>query len=89
MLKTSLQNNISHKWTVNEMSDTMNMKLTRFNAFIKRKTGYSPFQYLISLRVEVAKDYLTNSTLNITQIALECGFFSSQHFAKAKPEGSR
>ncbi len=53
------------------------MKLTRFNAFIKRKTGYSPFQYLISLRVEAAKDYLTNSTLNITQIALEYSFVSS------------
>ncbi len=81
-LKINLQNHIHYHWSVKEMSEIMNMRLSRFNAFVKGKTGYSPFQYLISLRVEAAKHYLKTSSLNITQIALECGFYSSQHFAK-------
>lgn len=43
--------------------------------------GMSPKQYQVSARIEEAKRMLNGSGLNITEVALELGFASSQHFA--------
>ncbi|UKS28811.1 AraC family transcriptional regulator [Paenibacillus sp. HWE-109] len=49
------------------------------NAF-KQFTGYSPIQYMNHLRSEKAKDYLTTTELNVSQIAdmlgMELSYFS-------------
>ena len=46
-----------------------------------RDVGLPPRQYLPQVRVEQAKQYLTQKTIPITTLALELGFSSSQHFA--------
>lgn len=44
--------------------------------------GISPYNYVIEQRIEKAKKFLSRSNLSITQIALECGFADSSHFAR-------
>ena len=46
---------------------------------MKARTGMSPYQFVISRRVERARALLENSDLPITEIALVCGFASQQH----------
>ncbi len=43
--------------------------------------GMPPHQYLIECRVERARELLTDSTCSITQIALDLGFGSPEHFS--------
>ena len=47
----------------------------------KETTGMTPNDYLQRLRVERAKSHLLNSDQPITEVALACGFSSSQYFS--------
>lgn len=53
-----------------------------FRAF-KQSTGKSPAAYMADLRLKRALDLLRATNRPVTEIALECGFSSSSHFAYA------
>ncbi len=80
-LNQSLQNQLSRTWKTEELAELLNMGQTSLYNFVKRETGFSPHQYLLHLRVETAQNYLKQGEITITDIAIECGFYSSQHFA--------
>ena len=46
-----------------------------------REVGVSPHRYLLAVRVRMAQEMLTGSNIAVTDLALELGFSSSQHFA--------
>jgi AraC family transcriptional regulator len=46
----------------------------------KKWTKYSPYQYILFLRIEAAKDMLYSSTLTITQISYDLGFSNPSQF---------
>lgn len=50
-----------------------------FKAF----TGMSPYQYVLKLRIEHAKERLLASSLSVTEIALESGFSGASQFYRA------
>lgn len=52
-----------------------------FRHLFKRETGYSPMQYVVRRRVDLAKALLRDSGKPITAIALECGFGSGPQFS--------
>lgn len=76
-----LRDNLAHPWTVNEMAGIVGLKVTAFTEKIKFCTGFAPLQYLINLRVAEAMRLIKNSDHSLTKIALETGFYSSQHFS--------
>lgn len=45
--------------------------------------GITPKQYIINLRIEKAKQFLTESPKSLTEISDECGFSSVYHFSRA------
>lgn len=47
----------------------------------KQYTGLSPIHYLITLRIQSAKELLTSTHLPLVQIALESGFYDQSHFS--------
>lgn len=53
-----------------------------FRAF-KQSTGKTPSAYMAGLRLKRALDLLRTTDQPVTEIALECGFASSSHFAYA------
>ncbi len=76
-----LKKDISKKWTLEEMSRESGIGITTFTQLVKEHSGYTPANFLIFLRLEKAKELLTQTTKKLTEIALECGFYSSQHFS--------
>ena len=55
---------------------------TSFIQCCKEITNQTPIQYLNDLRLEnAAKTLLSDKEKSVTDIALECGFSSSQYFA--------
>jgi AraC-like DNA-binding protein len=43
--------------------------------------GFSPLNYLINIRISEAIKLLKTPNISLTDIALDTGFYSSQHFS--------
>ncbi|MDQ8196071.1 AraC family transcriptional regulator [Coraliomargarita sp. SDUM461004] len=69
------------EWTLQQMSECCQVQRTRLSELVRQFTAYSPMTYLTRLRVARARNLLRNSENTITEIALSCGFSSSQYFA--------
>jgi AraC-like DNA-binding protein len=80
-LEQSLRENLSHQWTVEEMAGLVGLGTTAFSEKVKNYTGFSPLNYLINIRITEAIKLLKRKDVNVTDIALDIGFYSSQHFA--------
>ena len=80
-LEQSLREDLSHQWTLDEMAALVGLGITAFSEKVKSYTGFSPLNYLINIRISEAIKLLKRTEVNITDIALDVGFYSSQHFA--------
>lgn len=80
-LEETLRQNLAHQWTVEEMAALIGLGTTAFSEKVKNYTGFSPLNYLINIRISEAIKLLKKQEVNITTIALETGFYSSQHFS--------
>lgn len=80
-LEQTLRSNLAHPWTVEEMAGLVGLGTTAFTEKVKVFTGFSPLHYLINLRIAEAIKLLRQSNHSLTRIALETGFYSSQHFS--------
>lgn len=80
-LEQTLRENLSHQWSVEEMAALVGLGTTAFSEKVKSYTGFSPLNYLINIRISEAIKLLKKNNVNVTDIALDIGFYSSQHFA--------
>ncbi len=80
-LEASLRKDLSHQWSVEEMAAIAGMGTTLFNERVKNFTGFTPINYLINIRISEAIKLLKKKEVSITDIALDTGFYSSQHFS--------
>ena len=80
-LEQTLRQNLSHQWTVEEMAAVVGMGTTLFNEKVKTYSGFSPINYLINIRISEAIKLLKKKDISLTDIALDIGFYSSQHFS--------
>jgi AraC-like DNA-binding protein len=80
-LEQTLRQNLAHQWTVEEMAALVGLGTTAFTEKVKNYTGFSPINYLITIRISEAIKLLKRQDLNVTNIALDTGFYSSQHFS--------
>lgn len=54
-----------------------------FSRKFKEETGYSPYQYILSSRINLAKFYLKTSRDSVKNIGISCGFRSEHSFCTA------
>lgn len=80
-LEQMLRDNLAHQWTVEEMAATMQLGISSFTEKVKNYTGFPPLNYLINIRISEAIKLLKRTDLTLTDIALDTGFYSSQHFS--------
>jgi len=80
-LEQALRENLSHQWTLEEMAALVGLGTTAFSEKVKNYTGFSPLNYLINIRISEAIKFLKRGDVHVTNIALDVGFYSSQHFA--------
>ena len=77
----SLRPRLSEPWTVDAMAEQCGLGRTRFIHYCRQVVNATPMDYLTGLRVERAFDLLTTTELTVAEIAVDCGFSSSQYFA--------
>ncbi len=68
---------------VEDLCKHVGLSRSRIFQLFDEYVGQSPISYINRRRVERAKHYLRQTKQQITQIALELGYSSSQHFATA------
>ena len=69
-------------WTLADMAQSCQLGRTQFAFHVQRLSGLSPLQYLTNQRIKRAQELLRYTHDSITSIALDCGFDSSQYFAR-------
>jgi AraC-like DNA-binding protein len=80
-LEQALRRNLAHQWSVEEMAALFGLGTTAFTEKVKHHTGFSPLNYLINIRISEAIKLLKRPDVNFTNIELDTGFYSSQHFS--------
>lgn len=60
-----------------------NLSKFYFIKAFKNHTGKTPYNYLLELRINKAKELLKNSTFSVTEIYFLCGFVNHSHFTSA------
>ncbi len=69
-------------WTLERMAAECGLKVTQFVHYVRELTNAPPLHYLNHCRLEYAAKLLRDDRgMSITDVALACGFSSSQYFA--------
>lgn len=77
-----LDDHLEDRWTLDTMAERCGLGRTRFADYCRRISNMTPAAYLTHRRVEAAKKLLrTHPRLSVTDVALACGFQTSQYFA--------
>lgn len=79
-LKSYIVNHLNEKLSVKFLADKMHMSLSHFSRIFKQYTGYSPYEYILSSRLNKAKMLLQKTNMSIMDIAIETGFNSESSF---------
>lgn len=61
----------------------LNLSYSWFRKLFKEYTGFPPAQYIQELRIQYAKELLTNTNLSIKEIAYKCGYENPEYFFTA------
>lgn len=69
--------------TIDDICANIYISPFHFMRTFKQKTGVSPHQYLMKIRIKKAIELLKTGNYNTVEIADLCGFISSSHFFKS------
>jgi len=75
-----IKDNYKNKLTLEELSSKVNLSLFYFSRIFKKESGYTPYEYIIMIRINEAKRLLKSTQLSIKQIAFSTGFNSESNF---------
>lgn len=74
---------VDRSWTVSELADVASLSRSAFFDRFTRTVGVAPMEYLLSWRVELAKDFLRREQLPVAEVAERVGYSSSSTFSVA------
>ncbi len=77
-----IRNSYSENLSLEDMARCAGMSKKYFCTFFKQFTHQTPFEYLISYRIERAVQFLLTTEKSITDIAYSCGFNDLSYFIK-------
>lgn len=74
--------NYAENITLESLAKLCAMSQTNFRRVFTAVCGISPIQYLLNVRMNHAKEYLSQGDLTITEVAILCGFKDVEHFCR-------
>jgi len=77
-----MRENVRKKLTLKEISEYVGFSASHFSGLFQRKTGHSPLNYLIHLKIQEACHYLDFSDMKINQICMLVGFEDPFYFSR-------
>ena len=76
-----IRENYQQKLNLEDLAKNCGYSYDYFRHQFQRRTGYSPQQYMIQIRMDKAKELLKNTSMSCTQIAYYCGFSDGAQFS--------
>lgn len=80
---TQLHARVDHAWTVGELAHAAALSRSAFFDRFTRAVGVAPMEYLLSWRMEIAKDLLRREGLRVSVVAERAGYGSTSTFSVA------
>jgi AraC family transcriptional regulator, arabinose operon regulatory protein len=77
-----MRENIHTRLTLKEIADYAGFSISYFSNLFRKKTGYSPLNYLSQLKIQQACHYLDFSDMKINQISMIIGFDDPFYFSR-------
>lgn len=88
--KTNIHRTIDFLWenyhsnyTLKDVADQANLSPHHFIKVFKAETGLTPFEYLLHVKIERAKEMLEYKDFSITEVCFKSGFQNVSHFSAA------
>ena len=75
-----ISNNVTNRLSLNELAERAGLSPYYFTRIFKQQTGYTPHNFIILARINVAKFYLKSSTFSIKEICYISGFSGEATF---------
>jgi AraC family transcriptional regulator len=80
--KEILTANLDGRVLLKEVASECQLSVSHFSRAFSRTTGTAPHKWLLSHRIEVAKEKLRDGRLSLLDVALACGFADQSHLTR-------
>jgi two-component system response regulator YesN len=80
--KAFIEDNYQRPITINEVAQKMAITPSHLMHLFKQKTGSTFGEYLMTFRMKKAIELLTNTELNIAEVANRVGYQDSNYFSR-------
>lgn len=77
-----LATHYDQKVDLEKLARRLGMSYSRFRMLFKAHTGVAPHQYLLDVRLNLARHWLTDSNLTVSEIADRLGFSTVYYFSR-------
>jgi AraC-like DNA-binding protein len=77
-----IHNHIYETCTIKELAEHLGLHANYLSALFRKEVGITPTAYIKHLRLEEAKQLLTNGEDSVTEIAEMLGYSSVSYFSK-------
>ncbi len=77
-----MQENIHNHVSLSEIASIAGLSVSRFSVLFREKTGVSPKEYHIGLKIQKACSYLSMTDLSVKEIAKELSFDDPYYFSR-------
>ncbi len=78
-----INQNLGNELTIEILADISEMSVPHIHAQFKKNLNTSPHQYILSRRLQCARNMLAGTGLTIKEISFECGFSNLESFYRA------
>jgi AraC family transcriptional regulator len=78
-----IEANLCEKLHLDGLATLVRLSTSYFSAAFRRNFGTPPHVYIIGRRVELAKELMAEGKLQLSEIALECGFADQAHLSRS------
>lgn len=78
--KKFIVSNYDKNISIRDMADAAHMSVSYFSKLFKKSTDFSPYDYLLAVRLDKAKEMLRQTDYSVESIAYKTGFNSSSNF---------
>lgn len=76
------ENNYYKEFNVTTLANMLGISRAHFTTAFTKRTGQTPYNYLLNVRITHAKEYLTKTKMSVTEVAYSVGFSSLERFSE-------